>query len=174
MKTHTPNAQGERRVLVEPARLRAHRRRDGVDHALRAQPRSRSRRPGADLLRIDPSAFERSTDRIDFSRWNSQGTRTNPDTGETETVTVYARPSGMLRLKDSWWSRSKPSAQATTQRGKGLVALVDFEEQRVTQMLELDELQAAVAWPPYPTTTHAWPWAARASIATIRATVRAW
>ncbi|MFI5308898.1 MAG: hypothetical protein ACHQ53_16185, partial [Polyangiales bacterium] len=55
---------------------------------------------GADLLRLDPTRFVRTGDRIDFSQWNGLADRTNPDTGEHESVTVYARPSGLVRLGD--------------------------------------------------------------------------
>jgi hypothetical protein len=96
---------------------------------------------GADLFRLNPSAFERTEDRIDFSEWNTDGQRENPDTGETETVVVYARPAGMVRLGAYVAVGIDRMSIGYDAASSGMVALVDLDAREVVQMLELDGLQ---------------------------------
>jgi hypothetical protein len=96
---------------------------------------------GSDLLRLDPTDFERTGDRIDFSAWNSEGERENPDTGATEKVMVYARPAGMVRVGDYVAVGIDRMSVGFDAALSGMVALVDLEAQEVVQMLELDGLQ---------------------------------
>jgi hypothetical protein len=96
---------------------------------------------GSDLLRLDPTDFERTGDRIDFSAWNSEGERENPDTGATETVMVYARPAGMVRIGDYVAVGIDRMSIGFDAALSGMVALVDLEAQEVVQMLELEGLQ---------------------------------
>jgi hypothetical protein len=95
---------------------------------------------GADLLRLNPTTFDRTQDRIDFSSWNSEGERENPDTGATETVLIYARPSGMVRVGSYVAVGIEAISLGYDAAGPGMVALVDLEAQEVVQMLEVTGL----------------------------------
>lgn len=143
VKTHTPNAESREDayssnphayVFVDDATAWVTRYEPNLavaeDHVDR----------GADLFRIDPSAFARSGDRIDFSRWNSEGTRENPDTGAREGVTIYARPSGLARVGGYVAVGIEAMSRGFDAAGAGMVALVDLEAQRVAHMLELEGL----------------------------------
>jgi hypothetical protein len=96
---------------------------------------------GTDLLRLKPADSERTKDRITFSEWNSEGEREGSTTGATETVTVYARPTGMVRLGDYVAVGIEAMSIGFDAVGTGMVALVDLEAQEVVHMLELDGLQ---------------------------------
>jgi hypothetical protein len=87
---------------------------------------------GADLFRLKPGDFERTTDRIDFSDWNSES---------EDADTIYARPSGMVRLGDYVAVGIDAMSIGFDAAGTGMVALVDLEAQEIVQMLELDGLQ---------------------------------
>lgn len=79
---------------------------------------------GNDLLHLDPGTFTRGA-RIDFSHLTQRGQRHNPDTGQTQTVDVYARPSGMVRLGDRLVVGLAGLSQRFDAVGQGRVALVD-------------------------------------------------
>jgi hypothetical protein len=86
---------------------------------------------GADLIQIDPSDFERTGERIDFSEWNV----------ETEAATVYARPGAIVPIGDLVAVGIDAMALGFDAAGPGMVALVDLEAQRVVHMLEIEGLQ---------------------------------
>ena len=79
---------------------------------------------GADLFRIDPTDFERTRDRIEFSEWDSEGERESPDTGEKETVHIYARPSALVQLGDYMVVGIDAMSRGYDAAGPGMVALV--------------------------------------------------
>lgn len=97
---------------------------------------------GADLLRIRPSALERTTDRIAFSDWDSEGQRTDPDTGDRQRVHIYARPSSMVRLGERLVVGLDALSIGFDAAGTGMVALIDLASHEVLQVLELDGLQS--------------------------------
>ncbi|MDH5674279.1 MAG: hypothetical protein OEZ06_19150 [Myxococcales bacterium] len=91
---------------------------------------------GSDLLELDPSTLERSGRRIDFGRLDTEGERENADTGERESVPVYARPSRIVRLpapEQDWLvvglARLSEGYDAV---GPGAVALVNLETQELS------------------------------------------
>jgi hypothetical protein len=96
---------------------------------------------GADLLRLKPGDFERTEDRISFAAWNSEARRADADSNEGDMVTVYARPSALVRLGGYVAVGIETLSIGYDAAGKGMVALVDLEAQEVVQMLELDGLQ---------------------------------
>lgn len=96
---------------------------------------------GADLFRLKPGDFERTDDRIDFSAWDGEAERENPDTSDTEVVPVYARPSSMVRVGDYVAVGIDRMSIGFDAAATGMVALVDLEAQEVVHMLELDGLQ---------------------------------
>jgi hypothetical protein len=107
---------------------------------------------GLDLLRIDPSRFVRTQDRVDFAPWNSTSERKNPNTGATDAVTVYARPSSIVRLGHQLVVGMATLSAAFDAAGAGLVALVDLDQKRV-KMLELAGLQGCDDVAPVPNDT---------------------
>lgn len=144
VKTHTPNAQSiedayssnpHDYLFVDEESAWVSRYEPNADVAASDVDR------GADLFRLNPEAFERTEDRIDFSDWNGEGERENPDTGETETVTVYARPSSMVPIGGYVAVGIDALSIGYDAAGTGMVALVDLEAQEVVHMLELDGLQ---------------------------------
>jgi hypothetical protein len=104
---------------------------------------------GLDLLRIDPRAFERGDERVDFGVFNGKGERTNGDSGETERVTVYARPARIVRLGDHLVVGLESLSQTFDAAGKGMVALVDLSSKKVAK-LELPGLQSCGQVVPVP------------------------
>ncbi len=94
---------------------------------------------GIDLLHIDPTDFTRG-ERISLWHLNGEAERENPDTMETETVTVYARPSDMVRLGEKLVVGIASLSLSYDAAGKGMVALVDPEE-RSAEGVELPGLQ---------------------------------
>jgi len=144
VKTHTPNSESiedayssnpQAYLFVDDEHAWVTRYEPNPDVALSDIDR------GADLFRLSPSAFERTEDRIDFSDWNGEGERENPETGETETVNVYARPAGMVRIGDYAAVGIDRMSIGFDAALSGMVALVDLEAQEVVQMLELEGLQ---------------------------------
>jgi len=86
---------------------------------------------GNDLLRIDPSTFERSGERIDLSALDTTAERTNPDSDAREEVRAYARPNrivrvGMPEARKLVVGLSRIS-RAYDAVGDGAVALVDVD-----------------------------------------------
>ncbi len=94
---------------------------------------------GVDLLRIDPTNFERG-ERISLWHLNGEAERQNPDTMETEMVTVYAKPSSIVRLTDRLVVGIASLSLTFDAAGKGMVALVDLKTQSA-EGFELPELQ---------------------------------
>ena len=85
---------------------------------------------GTDLVHLDPTEMMLSGRRIDLSALNGKGERENPDTGEVEEVTVFARPGKIVRLGEhlvAGLSRLSASFDAI---GDGMVALVDLEQEQ--------------------------------------------
>lgn len=85
---------------------------------------------GSDLQRIDPTNFELG-ERISFAALNTEGTVTDTSTGATQTVTVFARPSRMVRLGDKLVVGLARLSQSFDAIGPGMVALVDLPSRRV-------------------------------------------
>lgn len=94
---------------------------------------------GNDLLQLDIKSFERSG-RISFWHLNGKAERTDAETGDTETVTTYARPSAVVRLGDYLVVGLANLSASFDAIGPGMVALVNPETEEVTE-LELPELQ---------------------------------
>lgn len=86
---------------------------------------------GNDLLRIDPSTMTRTGERIDLSVFDAVGSRTDPDTGKTQRVRIYARPSALVRLGDMLVVGLARIAFDFSAVGTGMVALVDLKTRRV-------------------------------------------
>jgi hypothetical protein len=140
VKTHTPNAESledayssnpQDYVFVDDDNAWVSRYEPNPDVAASHIDR------GTDLFRLKPGDFARTKDRIDFSDWNSESQAADTN----ETVIVYARPSGMVRLGDYVAVGIDALSIGFDAAGTGMVALVDLEAQQVVQMLELDGLQ---------------------------------
>ncbi len=89
---------------------------------------------GTDLLRIDPSRMERTQDRIDLSSLNTSGTRKNPDTGEVETVEVFARPSRMVHRGGRLIVGLARLSFDFSTAGEGAVAVIDLATRKVESL----------------------------------------
>ena len=86
---------------------------------------------GNDLLMIDPGAPKRTSTRISFDQFNSQGMVTNPDTNETMEVTIYARPSRMAMAGDQLVVGLDRLSEAFDAAAPGMVAVVDLTTKSV-------------------------------------------
>jgi hypothetical protein len=95
---------------------------------------------GIDLLRLDPTRFTRTADRIDFSGWNQQIERVNPKTRKPEPLTLYARPSGMVRMGNYLAVGVDVQSATFDAAGDAMVALVDLNTKTV-RMLKLPGMQ---------------------------------
>jgi hypothetical protein len=95
---------------------------------------------GNDLIRIDPSALERTEDRIDLSPLNGRASRVDPMTGAEEEVDVYARPGRFARIGDTLIVGLARSAFDFSAVGSGMVAVVNLKTKAVDG-LEIEDLQ---------------------------------
>lgn len=86
---------------------------------------------GLDLLALDPTRFELKAERIDFHRFDATAERTNPDSGATETVQVFARPGKLVRLGDKLVVGITRMSAGFDAVGEGMVALVDLETRAI-------------------------------------------
>jgi hypothetical protein len=105
---------------------------------------------GLDLLHIDPTRFVRTDERIDFSRFSEDGERTNPNTGEVDTVRVHARPAGMVRVGEQLVVGVTTNSATFDAAGRGLVARVDLQRREVAEVLELEGLTSCGSVAPVP------------------------
>jgi hypothetical protein len=129
VKTHTPPDQGTTSsfssnphdyVYIDPQTAWVTRSEPNLDPTAPAIDR------GNDLLRIDPSTMQRTSDRIDLSLLDA---RTSGPAGE---VTLYARPSRMVRVGRTLVVGLVRSAFDFRAVGDGMVALVDLDTRTVT------------------------------------------
>jgi hypothetical protein len=104
---------------------------------------------GNDLLRIDPSKMERTTDRIDLSSLNGRASRTDPRTGKEEQVDVYARPGRMARIGDTLIVGLARSAYDYSAVAAGMVALIDLKTNAV-EGLAIEDLSGCSQVSPIP------------------------
>lgn len=89
---------------------------------------------GTDLLKIDPSRMQRTTERIDLSGLNTIATRIHPETGLEEQVEVFARPSRMVRLGNRLVVGLARLSFDFSAVGAGAVAIVDLDSRAVTSV----------------------------------------
>jgi hypothetical protein len=82
---------------------------------------------GNDLIAIDVAAGVRSDRRIDLSALDTVAERGNPDTGETERVTAYARPGRIVRLGEFLVVGLSRLSRGFDAVGEGMIALVHPE-----------------------------------------------
>ena len=104
---------------------------------------------GADLLRIDPERAERTDERIVFTDWDTRAPRENPDTGAQQDVTVYARPSNLVRLGEHIAVGIDALSQAFDANDDAMVALIEIATRKV-HMLRMDGLQGCGELAPVP------------------------
>ncbi|HVZ32300.1 MAG TPA: hypothetical protein VG963_07740 [Polyangiaceae bacterium] len=87
---------------------------------------------GDDLFRINPTTMQRTSDRIDLSSLDAMTTRTDPMTGASQDVKLYARPERMVRIGHTVVVGISRSAFDFKAVGDGAVALVDLDSKAVT------------------------------------------
>ena len=104
---------------------------------------------GIDLIQVDPSDFALGTERIDLSGFNAIAERTNPDTQAREQVTVYARPSRMVRLGTHAVVGIARLSRSFDALGEGMGAWVDLEA-RTARSVELPGLRNCAIVVPVP------------------------
>ena len=104
---------------------------------------------GNDLLRINPTAMERTNERIDLSVLNGKGVRRNFETGKDEEVDVYARPSRMARVGSTLIVGLGRTAFDFSATGSGMVAVVGLETREV-EGLEFPGLKGCTKVTPVP------------------------
>jgi hypothetical protein len=95
---------------------------------------------GTDLLLIDPGTMQRGGERIDLSMYDTMGTQLDPDTQESKTVHVAARPSGIVRVGQTLVVGLARTAFDFSAAGQGAVALVNLDS-RKTSAIEFDGLK---------------------------------
>jgi hypothetical protein len=95
---------------------------------------------GTDLLRLDPTTMQRGAERIDLSVYDSMGTQLDPDTQQTKTVHVSARPSSIVRIGQTLVVGLARTAFDFSAAGPGAVALVNLDS-RKSSVLEFDALE---------------------------------
>ena len=86
---------------------------------------------GNDLIRIDLAKNALTSTRIGLSKLNTMAKITNPDTGETQDVVVYARPAGLVRIGAHAIVGLDRISLAYDAIGSGMVAVVDLETRSV-------------------------------------------
>lgn len=87
---------------------------------------------GDDLFKINPTTMQRAGERIDLWVLNETATRTDPNTGTSQEVTLHARPSRMVRIANTLVVGITRTAYDFKAVGNGVVALVDLTTRAVT------------------------------------------